>query len=747
MLRLALILLLPILAFGQTIQEKKMRSAKSGVVDQEARLTHINSRLQEAMGQRRALFARAEGEGNFEELFEEKRLLSAEISSLQEEIRALKESSPETSLWHYPVATFGQLVSDYSQNYLYILTKEASDLPIAVSSHLPITNGCWDDLIEQLAQSMGLSVTSVNGFVKRIAGNKETVHGQWLLTQDAKQLSAIDPSRNCLLILDAPGDDGVAACTLLSKLCSPEQVKIFSFSGRILLRGPAAQVHQLAELWTQLGSQATAHSWSLILLERIAPQDAERALTSFFRKRPQKDVNCYSDFHAVPIASNPPALFVTGSQNDVRMSEEILRHMQSQTFDPKEKTLFCYVCKHTKAEEIAKVLRQVWTLLQQTPSKGKGSKRTSSVNVIQQENEDCCDETNVPDLIVNPGMINPGASAKNNAHPGENFIVDAQSGSIICVIEKERVQEIAQLLNRLDSPKKMVRIEVLLFEKRMTSEDRIGLNLLKVGSQASGSSSGGFSWNADNKGILSYFISHAAGGGLPAFDLIYSFMLSQEDVQINACPSVTTINQTPAKIALVEEISLNNGAILLESGPIPAPFVKESYSRAQYGITIGITPTIHAEECGPRTITLETDITFDTAKPSKDSRPDVTRRNIKNQVRIADGETVVIGGLRRKTNDDQTTAIPFFGEIPVLGRLFSDNTMRDSQTEMFIFLTPHVLDDNVCENRRATLAELQKRPGDVPALICCLIKAKENQRRQLFEGSVKLAFGNDVPCN
>src|SRR5262249_51564213 len=156
----------------------------------------------------------------------------------------------------------------------------------------------------------------------------------------------------------------------------------------------------------------------------------------------------------------------------------------------------------------------------------------------------------------------------------------------------------------------------------------------------------GLQWSAGSlgTGILEFLISRSKGSGIPAYDLAYQFMLGQDDVQINASPSVTTMNQTPATIAIVDEVSIDSGADEKKN---------TIYTRAQFGIKIQITPTINMDECVTDDddrgfVTLDTDITFDTPKKSLNERPDVTRRHIKNHVRIADGETVILGGLRRK---------------------------------------------------------------------------------------------------
>ena len=124
--------------------------------------------------------------------------------------------------------------------------------------------------------------------------------------------------------------------------------------------------------------------------------------------------------------------------------------------------------------------------------------------------------------------------------------------------------------------------------------------------------------------------------------------MTQDDIQINASPSVVAINQTPATIAIVEEISIDTGIYNVET--ISGVTLEKAFTRAQYGITIDITPTIHITDDvnDPNYVTLETDLTFDTVHGGLISeRPDVTRRHITNEVRIPDGQTVILGGLRR----------------------------------------------------------------------------------------------------
>ena len=245
---------------------------------------------------------------------------------------------------------------------------------------------------------------------------------------------------------------------------------------------------------------------------------------------------------------------------------------------------------------------------------------------------------------------------------------------------------------------------------------------------------------AFTNGLLSFIFSRPSGH-FPAADMKFNFLLAQEDVRIKANPSVLAINQTEAQISIVEEISINNGAFPFNSPT--GTVIQDSYTRAQYGITINLTPTIHLpdEEESPGFISLDTNLEFDTTKIiSADSRPPVTRRSIKNQVRVADGETVILGGLRQQIEENSREKIPFLGDLPGIGKLFGTARSRDISTEMFIFITPRIIKDPVEDLRCIRQAEYQKRAGDIPEFLTCIDEAKEYERKRLFGQSLKLLF-------
>jgi len=346
--------------------------------------------------------------------------------------------------------------------------------------------------------------------------------------------------------------------------------------------------------------------------------------------------------------------------------------------------------------------------------------------------------------FIQPALINSDQKVAFG-----NFIVDAKTSSILMVVRREELPKIKTLLRRMDVPKRMVQLDVLLVEKKLHDNREIGFEILQLGTNASGKKETAISYQAPdpktgkfNNGIFSFLFSRPSGK-FPAADVKFNFLMSQEDVRIKANPSVLAVNQTPALISIVEEISINNGAFPFNSPT--GTTIMDSYTRAQYGITINLTPTIHIPDLddeGPGFISLETDVEFDTTKMISEfkDRPPVTRRHITNEVRVADGETIILGGLRQEISEDRREKIPFLGDLPGIGKLFGTSRSRDVSTEMFIFITPKIIKDPVDDLRCIRDEEYRKRPGDIPEFLLCVDRAKAAERKRLFHQSFKLLF-------
>ena len=97
---------------------------------------------------------------------------------------------------------------------------------------------------------------------------------------------------------------------------------------------------------------------------------------------------------------------------------------------------------------------------------------------------------------------------------------------------------------------------------------------------------------------------------------------------------------------------------------------------------------------------------------SADGYPNVFQRSVNTTVRLDNGQTLVLGGLLRGDEQNGLKKIPILGDIPILGALFRTSTKKNIQTNLVIYITPHIIAENDTINLASELKKLEKGYGD-----------------------------------
>ena len=79
--------------------------------------------------------------------------------------------------------------------------------------------------------------------------------------------------------------------------------------------------------------------------------------------------------------------------------------------------------------------------------------------------------------------------------------------------------------------------------------------------------------------------------------------------------------------------------------------------------------------------------------------PSIDTRNVLTQISVNNGDTAVIGGIYEETIRNDTTKVPFLGDVPVVGNLFKNTSRSSQKTELLIFLTPRIVKETVTSVR------------------------------------------------
>ncbi len=703
-------------------------------------------------------------------------------SSLENRIMHDQKEDEFDGVWHQPDTTLGQLIIDYNaSSTVYIVPLEIAGLKVHLSSQLAIPKASWTEMLELILSQMGVGIKQVIPFVKQLYLFRLNQSGLQAITDDRFLIDAFPDDSKVAFVLSPPPGELRRVTQFIDRFSPQEQLSVQTLGGQIVVVGLIREIRELLKIYDFITSPKRAQEYKIIPLQKSDSEEMAKILLSMFEGDTQKNSAEFSSFGIekgisfMPIGSNnepssgfrvipmrypSSSIFLMGKAEQIEKSVQIIKDVEANIGDIQNKTIYWYACQHSEAEDLAKILSQVYIKLISSKSRIEdASKNSVEVGTSTKEKNDRSRSPQIAlerakahpqdNLIVAPSMISaPTAGKLASATQGiqDSFIVDPKTNSIIMVVENSLLPKLKELVKKLDVPKRMVQIDLLMFEKRVSDSSSFGLNLLQMGSKASKKHSTSWSWNegsngSDSRGILQFALSRGKGGFLPAYELAYQFLLSQEDIQINANPSIITVNQTPARIAVVDQISINTGAVEYNR-----EHVKDSYSRVEYGITIQITPTVHAkiDQDGDaddrKFVTLATEICFDTTHPNKTDRPEVTRRNIKNEVRVRDGETIILGGLKKKHSTGSQQSIPFLGDMPGFGRLFRTTALTDLSTEMFIFITPKIIPDNRESAEKIRYEQLMSRPGDIPEFLDIVQKAKSSEKERLFERSLKLLF-------
>jgi len=195
------------------------------------------------------------------------------------------------------------------------------------------------------------------------------------------------------------------------------------------------------------------------------------------------------------------------------------------------------------------------------------------------------------------------------------------------------------------------------------------------------------------------FILELSGGrGAVNYDVAINALQARGDVKVLSLPVIIAQNNRQA--------TLNVGS--------SRPFVQISQTvpndptgrvqTVQYidvGTILTITPTINPDGY----VNLQVTQTDNSATNEVQfDAPIINKREATTQVFIRDGQTTVLGGLAGNTKTRQDQGIPLISRIPLIGTLLFGNTSRtDDTTELFLFLTPHIIssDDDVDKLREA----------------------------------------------
>ena len=290
------------------------------------------------------------------------------------------------------------------------------------------------------------------------------------------------------------------------------------------------------------------------------------------------------------------------------------------------------------------------------------------------------------------------------------IVADKATNSLVIKAKKHDYLVIEDIIKKLDIPRTMVYIEALIMEVNVDKEFKVGVEWLGMEDFTYHGRKGGvFTGSGGAGGVSDYSsITGLSGGSLPSgFSLgvvgeaitignvvfpnlaaILQAYQKDSDVHILSTPQILTTDNEEAEIKVGENVPY-----LTTTGTTTTTGISyESYEYKDVGVTLKITPQINQERF-VRLKIFQENVTLKSGV--EEYRPTTLKRSAETTVIIKDKNTVVIGGIIGETTERGAYQVPCLGDIPGLGLLFKSKSRTRNKTNLFVFLTPHIIENPI----------------------------------------------------
>ena len=282
-----------------------------------------------------------------------------------------------------------------------------------------------------------------------------------------------------------------------------------------------------------------------------------------------------------------------------------------------------------------------------------------------------------------PPLLNQAAGASGTTaaarllSPRGSAMADARTNQLFVTDIEDRLEQVSQLIARVDVPQRQVLIEARIVEALDNFASTLGVRL--------SGKSGQLNANFPAAAALG---AQAASAGFTFFNPAHSLRLGVELSALEAdgmgrvvaSPRLVTANQSKAIIEQGTELPYQL------SGPNGSTSIAFRKANLRLEVTPHITPD--------GSITMYLDVHKDSVGQSTPAGFAIDTKHVSTQVRVEDGGTVMIGGIYETSDNTNRAGLPGLRNNPLVGWLFGNRASRRSKQELLIFLSPKMLEQS-----------------------------------------------------
>jgi type IV pilus assembly protein PilQ len=299
------------------------------------------------------------------------------------------------------------------------------------------------------------------------------------------------------------------------------------------------------------------------------------------------------------------------------------------------------------------------------------------------------------------GSTGSGDSS-NNARILSNrgsVIFEIRTNQLFITDIPSRLEQIQSLIAKLDIPVRQVMIEARIVEADDQFSRSLGVRL--------GGGNFGVSVGGNNRvGFGSTYSATSAGVGNGSFVNLPANVINAPTLALSIFDAVNTSRFLNLEISALEAdgrgkvvssprvVTADQVEALIEQGtefpfPVSAPNGATTIAFKKANLSLQVTPRITPEG----SVILTVDVSKNSRGETTPAGVAINTKRVKTEVLVEDGGTVVLGGIFESQESDNVSKVPVLGDIPYVGNLFKNKTVRTSRSELLIFLTPRVISD------------------------------------------------------
>lgn len=376
---------------------------------------------------------------------------------------------------------------------------------------------------------------------------------------------------------------------------------------------------------------------------------------------------------------------------------------QQQEANPQQRRLFVYRLKHARAVRLAQTLQAVF---------GQGSVMPQGTEMRTRPLSEYLRDQQIRPFTPADTMrpVAPQAAApglEGNLRAEVQIVPDETTNALLIRAVPEDYEIIRQAIEAVDLRPLQVLIEVLVAEVRVSD----GLNL-GVSAKATDDASGNTT-EARLPGAASAedFVFRITRGGRVDVDVAISALQSRGNVRIVSRPLLFAQNNLEARILVGSQRPFVQ---VFRSLPTDAAVRDQVVQYRDVGTSLAIIPTINPDGYVTMQVTQEVS---SATNETQFGAPVISTREATTHLFVKDGQTAVFGGLVDQQRERTRSGIPVLMDIPLFGALFGTTRWITTNNELFLFLTPHIVQSD--EEIERLKEEIRKRSLDTqePAVV------------------------------